>query len=170
MQVVGANIVALVAASGIATASAQWRSVDANGTEAVFFDQASLRQINKNIAQADFASAWKVPDDAIYPSFKISGVSVVVERWKGDCVSGTITLTLRDYYSDSGMHLKRVKAATLVPVTPKGDSRGSELLNLLCGRPEMLGDTFAGGPAELVRVVRERRVEPKPRPTPKARP
>jgi hypothetical protein len=145
-----------------AASAAQWRSLDADDSGGVFFDQGSLRTLAQNLTQATFAIAWKAPDDAVYPTLRIHNVSVVEELWQADCAAGAITLLQRDYFSDSGEHLQQVRAATPTPVVPKPPSQGFELLNLLCGRPQLLGAQIDGGPAELVRTVRERRVEPKP--------
>ncbi len=148
--------------ASVAQSTGQWRSLDADQTSAFFFDQQSLQQIEPNASRASFAIAWKEPDDAVYPSFRIQNVSVVQELWESDCKASTIALVRRTYFSADGNQLQEVRASTPTMLTPKPATAGEEILNLLCGRPQMLGRMFEVGPAGLVRVVRETLVEPKP--------
>ncbi|OYU71435.1 MAG: hypothetical protein CFE28_16435 [Alphaproteobacteria bacterium PA2] len=139
----------------------QWRSLDADEAQAVFFDQNSLKKVGPDSARATFAIAWKQPDDAVYPTFRIRNVSVVEEVFEGDCKAGTIAVVDRIYYSESGERLLGVRAAVTEPKVPKSPSTGMEILNLLCGGPQLLGAEFDVGAAGLVKIVRESKVMPK---------
>ncbi|WP_304192488.1 surface-adhesin E family protein [Phenylobacterium aquaticum] len=154
-------IASLIATVAVAEGVGQWRSLDADDTSATFFDQQSLEKIGPTGGRATFAVAWKKPDDAVYPTFRIHNVSVVEEVWESDCKRGTISLARRIYYSEYGDQLEEVRASSPVARAPIPGSPGMEILNLLCGHSQLLGAMFEVGPAGLVKVVRETRVEPK---------
>ena len=161
MWLAGIILALSIPTASVAQSVGQWRSVDADQASALFFDQKSLQQIGPSASRATFAIAWKEPDDAVYPNFRIQNVSVVEELWESDCKAGTIALVRRTYFSANGNQLQDVRASTLTVLIPKPASQGEEILNLLCGRPQPLGRMFEVDPAGLVRVVRETRVEPK---------
>ncbi len=154
----------LAVATGVAAAepARNWRSIDADAQGGIFFDPGSRTVSSSGAARGVFAIAWKAPDDAVYPDFRIKNVSVVVEAWEADCAANRMTLQSRDYYGERGDLLQQVKLGPAAVATPKPGSQGWELLNLLCDRPQTLGAVVPGGPATLVEFVRRAKVATKP--------
>ena len=159
-----------IASAAIAQPVSQWRSVEADAQGGLFFDQTSLKAGSANTARATFAMAWKASDDTVYDTFTIKNVWAVEESWEADCGANTLGLLGRNYYAEHGEHLKEVRPSAVSKVAPRLGSKGVPLLNLLCGRPQVLGVAVEGGPEALIKFVRTAQVAARPQPVGSATP